>query len=113
MLDLGDIDGIPRIIEAGQCNDSYSLVLTAQKLQEAFGFDDINMLPISYDIAWYEQKAICVLLALLYLGVKKIRLGPVLPAFVSPGVLKVLVNRFDIRPITYADKDLEMMMKGD
>ena len=83
-LPLGDIGGIPRVLDAGQCNDSYSLVVIAQKLAEAFGLDDINDLPISYDIAWYEQKAVIVLLALLSLGVKHIRLGPTLPAFVSP-----------------------------
>lgn len=112
MLELGDIDGIPRVVDAGQCNDSYSLVMTALKLKEAFGLANINDLPISYDIAWYEQKAVCVLLALLYLGVKKIRLGPVLPAFVSPGVLKVLVEKFEIMPVENVEKDIEMMMSG-
>ncbi|MBL7064047.1 MAG: hydroxylamine reductase, partial [Anaerolineae bacterium] len=105
-LDLGDIGGIPRILDAGQCNDSYSLVVIAQKLAEAFGLDDINDLPISYDIAWYEQKAVIVLLALLSLGVKNIRLGPTLPAFVSPNVLNVLVEKFDIKPITTVEEDL-------
>ncbi len=106
MLELGDIGGIPRIVDAGQCNDSYSLAVTALKLKEAFGLEDINDLPIEYDIAWYEQKAVAVLLALLYLGVKGIRLGPVLPAFVSPNVLKVLVDNFNIRPITNVKEDL-------
>ena len=102
-LDLGDIGGIPRVLDAGQCNDSYSLAYIALQLKEAFGLDDINDLPISYDIAWYEQKAVIVLLALLSLGVKHIRLGPTLPAFVSPGVLKVLVENFDIKPIGTVD----------
>ncbi|AKI98281.1 hydroxylamine reductase [Kosmotoga pacifica] len=112
MLDLGDIDGIPRVLDAGQCNDSYSLVVTALKLKEALGLSDINDLPISYDIAWYEQKAVTVLLALLYLGVKGIRLGPVLPAFLSPNVLKILVENFDIKPITNVKQDVELMLKG-
>ncbi|OAA29157.1 hydroxylamine reductase [Kosmotoga arenicorallina S304] len=112
MLDLGDIDGIPRIIDAGQCNDSYSLVVTALKLKEAFGLKDINDLPISYDIAWYEQKAVTVLLALLHLGVKGIRLGPVLPAFLSENVVKVLVENFDIKPISDVKQDLELILKG-
>ncbi|HOI34695.1 MAG TPA: hydroxylamine reductase [Mesotoga infera] len=106
MLELGDIGGIPRIVDAGQCNDSYSLAVTALKLKEAFGLKDINDLPIEYDIAWYEQKAVAVLLALLYLGVKGIRLGPVLPAFLSQNVLKVLVDNFNIRPITNVKEDL-------
>lgn len=110
MLDLGDIGGIPRVIDAGQCNDSYSLVVVAQKLAEVFGVTDINDLPISYDIAWYEQKAVIVLLALLYLGVKGIVLGPTLPAFLSPGVAKVLVEKFDIKPISTVKKDLELIM---
>jgi len=112
-LDLGDINGIPRILDAGQCNDSYSLVVIAQKLAEAFGLSDINDLPISYDIAWYEQKAVIVLLALLSLGVKKIRLGPTLPAFISPNVLKVLVENFDIKPIATVEEDLAAMMAGE
>jgi len=111
-LNLGDIDGIPRILDAGQCNDSYSLVVIAQKLAEAFGLEDINELPVSYDIAWYEQKAVAVLLALLYLGVKGIRLGPSLPTFVSPNVLNVLVEKFDIKPIKSAEEDVEAMMQG-
>lgn len=110
MLDLGDIGGIPRVIDAGQCNDSYSLVVVAQKLAEVFGVTDINDLPISYDIAWYEQKAVIVLLALLYLGVKGIVLGPTLPAFLSPGVAKVLVEKFDIKPISTVEKDVELIM---
>ncbi|KLO21495.1 hydroxylamine reductase [Marinitoga sp. 1197] len=109
-LDLGDIGGIPRVLDAGQCNDSYSLVVTALKLKEAFGLEDINELPIEYNIAWYEQKAVAVLLALLYLGVKGIKLGPKLPAFVSPNVLKVLVDNFGINPITTVEKDLEFFL---
>jgi len=111
-LDLGDIGGIPRVLDAGQCNDCYSLVVIALKLQEAFGLDHINDLPLSFDIGWYEQKAVIVLLALLHLGVKGIRLGPTLPAFVSPTVLNVLVENFDIKPITNADDDIEAMMQG-
>jgi hydroxylamine reductase len=110
MLDLGDIGGIPRVVDAGQCNDSYSLVVTALKLKEAFGLENINDLPIEYDIAWYEQKAVAVLLALLYMGVKGIRLGPVLPAFVSPNVLKVLVDNFDIKPIKTVDEDISAII---
>ena len=112
-LALGDIGGIPRVLDAGQCNDSYSLAVIAMKLQEVFGLDDINDLPISYDIAWYEQKAVAVLLALLHLGVKGIRLGPTLPAFVSPNVLKVLVENFDIKPIGEVKEDIEAMMAGE
>ncbi len=111
-LNLGDINGIPRVLDAGQCNDSYSLVVIAQKLAEAFELDDINELPISYDIAWYEQKAVTVLLALLSLGVKGIRLGPSLPAFVSDNVLKVLVEKFDIKPAGDVTEDVEAMMAG-
>jgi len=111
-LDLGDIGGIPRILDAGQCNDSYSLVVIAQKLAEAFGLDDINDLPIAYDIAWYEQKAVIVLLALLSLGVKHIRLGPTLPAFVSPNVLEVLVKSFDLKPIAAVQDDLAAILAG-
>jgi len=111
-LDLGDIGGIPRVLDAGQCNDSYSLAVIALKLKEVFGLEDINELPISYDIAWYEQKAVAVLLALLYLGVKGIRLGPTLPAFVSPNVLKVLVEKFDIKPIGTVEEDIKAMMEG-
>lgn len=112
-LQLGDIGGIPRILDAGQCNDSYSLAVIALKLKEAFGLNDINELPISYDIAWYEQKAVAVLLALLFLGVKGIRLGPTLPAFLSPNVAKVLVENFNIKPIAGVQEDIEAMMKGE
>jgi len=112
-LDLGDIGGIPRILDAGQCNDSYSLAYIALQLKEAFGLDDINDLPISYDIAWYEQKAVTVLLALLYLGVKHIRLGPSLPAFLSPGVIDVLVKNFDIKPISTVEEDLAAIVAGN
>ena len=111
-LDLGTIDGIPRVLDAGQCNDSYSLAVIALKLKEAFGLSDINELPISYDIAWYEQKAVAVLLALLYLGVKGIRLGPTLPAFLSPAVAKVLVEKFDIKPISTVEEDVAAIMAG-
>jgi len=111
-LDLGDIGGIPRVLDAGQCNDSYSLVVIASKLKEAFGLDDINQLPVSYDIAWYEQKAVAVLLALLALGVKGIRLGPTLPAFLSPQVAQVLVEKFDIKPIGTVEEDIAAMMAG-
>lgn len=107
-LPLGDIGGIPRILDAGQCNDSYSLALIALKLKEVFGLDDINQLPIVYNIAWYEQKAVIVLLALLSLGVKNIHLGPTLPAFLSPNVAKVLIENFGIAGITDVDTDLEI-----
>jgi hydroxylamine reductase len=109
-LDLGDIGGIPRVIDAGQCNDSYSLVVIAQALAEAFGIEDINDLPVAYNIAWYEQKACLVLLALLSLGVKNIMLGPKLPAFVSPNVLNVLVENFNIMPNTTVDEDLKILI---
>jgi hydroxylamine reductase len=112
-LDLGDIGGIPRVLDAGQCNDSYSLAVIALKLKEVFELDDINKLPISFDIGWYEQKAAAVLLALLSLGIKGIRLGPTLPAFVSPAVLKVLVEKFDIKPIGEVNADIESMMAGE
>lgn len=111
-LPLGDIGGIPRVLDAGQCNDSYSLAVIALKLKEVFGLNDINELPISFDIAWYEQKAVAVLLALLYLNVKGIRLGPTLPAFLSPAVAKVLVEKFDIKPIGTAADDVAAMMAG-
>lgn len=111
-LDLGDIGGIPRVLDAGQCNDSYSLALVALKLKEALGLDDINELPISYDIAWYEQKAVAVLLALLHLGVKGIRLGPTLPAFLSPNVARILVETFDLKPIDTPEADIAAMMAG-
>ena len=107
-LDLGDIGGIPRVLDAGQCNDSYSLALIALKLKEVFGLADINELPIIYNIAWYEQKAVIVLLSLLYLGVKEIHLGPTLPAFLSPNVAKVLVENFGIGGISTVDEDMEM-----
>lgn len=106
-LSLGDINGIPRILDAGQCNDSYSLAVIALKLKEVFGLDDINDLPIIYNIAWYEQKAVIVLLALLYLGVKNIHLGPTLPAFLSPNVAKVLVENFGIAGIGTVEDDME------
>ncbi|MDN5340967.1 MAG: hydroxylamine reductase [Euryarchaeota archaeon] len=111
-LGLGDIGGIPRVLDAGQCNDCYSLVVIAQALAEAFGVG-INELPISYNIAWYEQKAVLVLLSLLSLGVKDITLGPRLPGFVSPGVLKVLVENFGIRGIATVEEDLERMVPGN
>ena len=111
-LGLGDIGGIPRVLDAGQCNDSYSLVVIAQALAEAFGLEDINDLPVSYDIAWYEQKAVIVLLALLALGVKHIRLGPTLPAFLSPNVTKVLVENFDIKPISSVQDDVAAIVAG-
>lgn len=106
-LPLGDINGIPRVLDAGQCNDSYSLAVIALKLKEVFGLDDINDLPIAYNIAWYEQKAVIVLLALLYLGVKNIHLGPTLPAFLSPNVAKVLVENFGIAGISTVEEDLK------
>ncbi len=109
-LDLGDIGGIPRVLDAGQCNDSYSLALIALKLKEVFGFDDVNELPIVYNISWYEQKAVIVLLALLYLGVKNIHLGPTLPAFLSPNVAKVLVDNFGIAGITNVDDDIKALI---
>ncbi|ASQ91745.1 hydroxylamine reductase [Prosthecochloris sp. GSB1] len=111
-LELGDIGGIPRVLDAGQCNDSYSLAVIALKLKEVFGLDDINDLPISYDIAWYEQKAVAVLLALLSLGVKGIRLGPTLPEFLTPNVASVLVEKFGIKPIGTVEGDIEAMMAG-
>ncbi len=111
-LALGDIGGIPRVLDAGQCNDSYSLAVIALKLKEVFGLEDINELPVSYDIAWYEQKAVAVLLALLHLGVKGIRLGPTLPGFLSPTVAGVLVEKFDIKPIGTVADDIAAMMDG-
>jgi len=107
-LPLGDIDGIPRVLDAGQCNDCYSLALIALKLKEIFGLDDINKLPLVFNISWYEQKAVIVLLALLYLGVKNIHLGPTLPAFLSPNVAKVLVEKFGIAGIKTVDEDLKL-----
>ena len=109
-LNLGDINGIPRVLDAGQCNDSYSLALIALKLKEVFELQDINELPIAFNIAWYEQKAVIVLLSLLYLGVKNIHLGPTLPAFLSPNVAKVLVENFGIGGITNVEDDLKMFL---
>ena len=111
-LNLGNIGEIPRVLDAGQCNDSYSLAVIALKLKEAFGLDNINELPISYDIAWYEQKAVAVLLALLHLGVEGIRLGPTLPAFLSPNVANVLVEKFNIKPIGTVEEDIAAIMSG-
>ena len=111
-LPLGDIGGIPRVLDAGQCNDSYSLALVALKLKEVFGLQDINELPLSFDIAWYEQKAVTVLLALLHLGVKGIRLGPTLPAFLSANVAKVLVEKFDLKPIGEPAEDVAAIAAG-
>jgi len=109
-LPLGDIDGIPRVLDAGQCNDSYSLAVIAMKLKEVFQLNDINDLPIAYNIAWYEQKAVIVLLALLYLGVKNIHLGPTLPGFLSPNVAKIIVETFGIAPITSVEDDLKIFL---
>ena len=110
-LNLGDINGIPRVLDAGQCNDSYSLALIALKLKEVFELQDINELPIAFNLAWYEQKAVIVLLSLLYLGVKNIHLGPTLPAFLSPNVAKVLVENFGIGGITNVEDDIKMFME--
>ncbi|NCC51892.1 MAG: hydroxylamine reductase [Spartobacteria bacterium] len=112
-LDLGDIGGIPRVLDAGQCNDSYSLAVIALKLKEVFELDDVNQLPLSFDVAWYEQKAVAVLLALLALGFKGIRLGPTLPGFLSPNVAKVLVENFDIKPTGDVKADVAAMMAGN
>jgi len=109
-LNLGEIEGIPRVLDAGQCNDSYSLAVIALKLKEAFGLEDINQLPIAFDIAWYEQKAIAVLLALLSLGFKNIRLGPTLPAFLSPNVAKVIIDTFGLQPITNPEDDVKAII---
>jgi hydroxylamine reductase len=109
-LPLGDIGGIPRVLDAGQCNDSYSLALIALKLKEVFALNDVNELPIAYNIAWYEQKAVIVLLALLSLGVKNIHLGPTLPAFLSPNVAKVLIDNFGIAGITTPDEDMKLFL---
>jgi hydroxylamine reductase len=111
-LKLGDINGIPRVLDAGQCNDSYSLVVIALKLKEVFGLDDINDLPIVYNIAWYEQKAVIVLLALLSLGVKNIHLGPTLPGFLSPSVAKVLIEKFGIAGVGTVDDDIKLFMNA-
>jgi hydroxylamine reductase len=110
-LELGDIGGIPRVLDAGQCNDSYSLALIALKLKEVFELQDINELPIAFNIAWYEQKAVIVLLALLYLGVKNIHLGPTLPAFLSPNVAKVLVENFGIAGIGTVEDDIKLFLE--
>lgn len=111
-LNLGDINGIPRVLDAGQCNDSYSLALIALKLKEVFALSDINELPIAFNIAWYEQKAVIVLLSLLHLGIKNIHLGPTLPAFLSPNVLNVLITHFNIGGITSVEDDLQMFMNN-
>ena len=111
-LDLGDIGGIPRVLDAGQCNDCYSLAVIALKLQEVFGAESLNDLPLSFDIGWYEQKAVTVLLALLHLGISGIRLGPTLPAFLSPGVAKVLVENFNIKGIGTVEEDVPAIMAG-
>ncbi len=111
-LQLGEIGGIPRVLDAGQCNDSYSLAVIALKLKEIFELDDINKLPIAFNIAWYEQKAVIVLLALLYLGVKNIHLGPTLPGFLSPNVVKVLVDTFGIAPIGSVEEDIDLFMNA-
>jgi hydroxylamine reductase len=112
-LQLGDIGGIPRVLDAGQCNDSYSLAVIALKLKEVFGLEDLNDLPLSFDVAWYEQKAVAVLLALLHLGFKGIRLGPTLPAFLSPNVANVLVKTFDLKPVADVSGDVAAMMAGN
>ena len=109
-LNLGDIGGIPRVLDAGQCNDSYSLAVIALKLKEVFELEDVNDLPLAFNIAWYEQKAVIVLLALLYLGFKNIHLGPTLPGFLSPNVANVLVNNFGIAGIGTVDSDIELFM---
>jgi len=111
-LGLGDIGGIPRVLDAGQCNDCYSLAVIALKLKEVFGLEDVNDLPLSFDIAWYEQKAVAVLLAVLSLGFKHLRLGPTLPGFLSPGVAKVLVDTFDIKPVADPAADVAAIMAG-
>ena len=108
-LDLGDIDGIPRLLDMGQCNDAYSAIKVAVALAEAFGCS-VNELPLSMVLSWYEQKAVCILLTLLYLGIENIRLGPTLPAFVSPNVLNVLVDKFKIKPITTPEEDLKAIL---
>jgi hydroxylamine reductase len=111
-LPLGDINGIPRVLDAGQCNDSYSLAVIALKLKEAFNLKDVNELPIAFNIAWYEQKAVIVLLALLYLGVKNIHLGPTFPGFLSPNVVKVLVEKFGIAGVGTVEDDIKLFMKN-
>jgi hydroxylamine reductase len=112
-LELGEINGLPRVLDAGQCNDSYSLIRTAQALAEAFKVQDVNDLPISYDIAWYEQKAVILLLGLLHLCIRKIRLGPTLPAFLSPNVVSVLVRNFDLQPTASVLEDVTAIMAGE
>ncbi len=107
---MGDINGIPRVLDAGQCNDSYSLVMTALKLKDAFGLESVNDLPLSYNIAWYEQIAVIVFLSILYLGVKNIYVGPTLPAFLSPNVTNFLVENFGVGSITNTKDDLDMFM---
>ncbi|MDE6803006.1 MAG: hydroxylamine reductase, partial [Muribaculaceae bacterium] len=109
-LPLGDIEGVPRVLDAGQCNDSYSLVRIAMALQEAFGLKSINELPIVFNIAWYEQKAVIVLLALLYLGVQNIHTGPTLPAFFTPDILKVLQEKFNIGTISTVEDDIKQLI---
>ncbi|HCC52089.1 MAG TPA: hydroxylamine reductase, partial [Porphyromonadaceae bacterium] len=109
-LPLGDIGGIPRVLDAGQCNDSYSLVVIALKLKEIFGLNDVNELPIAYNIAWYEQKAVIVLLALLSLGVKNIHLGPTLPGFLSPNVAKILIDTFGIAGMGTVEDDMKLFL---
>lgn len=109
-LPLGDIGGIPRVLDAGQCNDSYSLAIIALKLKEAFGLEDVNQLPLSFDLAWYEQKAVAVLLALLYLGFKNIQIGPTLPGFLSPGVAKVIIDTFGLKQTTNPEDDIAAML---
>lgn len=111
-LNLGDIEGIPRVLDAGQCNDSYSLAVIAMKLQEAFGLENLNDLPLSFDIGWYEQKAVAVLLALLHLGVKNIHLGPTLPAFLSPNVAALIVKLFNLQKTTDYKTDIDLMLQG-
>ncbi|MED4229540.1 hydroxylamine reductase, partial [Neobacillus cucumis] len=111
-LELGDINGIPRVLDAGQCNDSYSLVMTALKLKEAFGLESVNELPLSYNIAWYEQKAVIVFLSLLYLGVKNIHVGPTLPAFLSPNVMNFLIENFGVGGISNTKADIDMFMNN-
>ena len=109
-LKLGDINGIPRVLDAGQCNDSYSLVIIANKLKEVLGVESLNDLPLSYNIAWYEQKAVIVLLALIHLGVKNIHLGPTLPVFISPNVGKFLYDTFGLKGIRTVEEDLQEML---